>query len=102
MSTKPKVLLILQLPPPIHGASLTGSYIQNSGIINSDLDCIYIRISTKSITNKGFIWQLINLLKLYAKVIGELTKNRFSLIYITPCTSGFFPFYKDLGICLIA
>jgi len=102
MGTKSKILLVLQLPPPIHGASLTGSYIQNSGTINTALDCTFIRISTKSINNKGFIFQLINLLKLYAKVIRELTKNTFSLVYITPCTSGFFPFYKDLGICLIA
>lgn len=102
MSIKSKILLVLQLPPPIHGASLTGSNIQNSEIINSDLDCTFIRISTKSINNKGFIFQLINLLKLYAKVIRELIKNRFSMVYITPCTSGFFPFYKDFGVCVIA
>lgn len=102
MSTKPKVLLILQLPPPIHGASLTGLNIQNSGIINSYLDCTFVRISTKSINHKGFIFQLINLVALYAKVIGKLATNRFSLVYITPCTSGFFPFYKDFGICLLA
>jgi glycosyltransferase involved in cell wall biosynthesis len=102
MSTKPKVLLILQLPPPIHGASLTGLNIQNSKIINSDLDCTFVRISTKSLNYEGFIFQLVNLLALYAKVIGKLTTNRFILVYITPCTSGFFPFYKDFGICLLA
>jgi len=102
MSTKSKILLILQLPPPIHGASLTGSNIRNSEIINSDLDCTFIRISTKPINNKGFLFQLINLLKLYAKVIGKLTTNRYSLVYVTPCSSGFFPFYKDFVICILA
>jgi glycosyltransferase involved in cell wall biosynthesis len=102
MSSKPKILLILQLPPPIHGNSLTGSNIQNSAIINSDFDCTFVRISTQPINNKGFILQLVNLVKLYFRLIAKLTRNRFSLVYITPCTSGFFPFYKDLGICLLA
>jgi glycosyltransferase involved in cell wall biosynthesis len=102
MSTKPKILLILQLPTPIHGASLTGSYIQNSEVINSDLDCTYVRISTKPIHNKGFVFQLINIVKLYVNVFAKLATNRFSLVYITPCSSGLFPFYKDFGICLLA
>ena len=41
----PKVLLILHLPPPIHGAAMVGKYIHESQYINKTFDCQYINLA---------------------------------------------------------
>ena len=33
-----KILFILHLPPPIHGAAMMGKYIQESELIDSSFD----------------------------------------------------------------
>ena len=43
---KNSILFILHLPPPIHGASMVGKYIQESKLINSSFDCYYINLAT--------------------------------------------------------
>ena len=37
---------MLQIPPPVHGSSLVGSYIQKSTIINEKFKTAYINIGT--------------------------------------------------------
>lgn len=34
-----KVLFILHMPPPVHGASMVGKYIHDSKIINNAFEC---------------------------------------------------------------
>ena len=43
---KPRILFILHLPPPIHGAAMMGKYIQESELINSSFDCFCINLAT--------------------------------------------------------
>lgn len=44
---KPKILFILHLPPPIHGAAMMGKYIQESELVNSSFDCFCINLATE-------------------------------------------------------
>lgn len=95
------VLFIMQIPPPVHGASVTGENIKKSSVVNAKFNCSFIRIST--VTERGgLIRRLGSIFSLYFKVVRTLTSNKFDLVYLTPCSSGFLPFYKDLGLCLIS
>lgn len=97
---KRKVLFIIHLPPPVHGASLIGKYIEESNYINNHYVCNFINLSTsrslseigKSSLKKFVIYLKINLLVLY-----NLLFTKFDLYYMT-LTSKSFGFYKDLII----
>ena len=43
---KSKVLFILHLAPPVHGASMVGSYIQGSTLIKEIFETAFVNLST--------------------------------------------------------
>ena len=46
--TKPSILFILHLPPPIHGAANIGLNIKQSSLINNSFNCDYINLTTQA------------------------------------------------------
>lgn len=97
MISKVKILFILHLPPPIHGASMMGGFIKNSELINSEFECKYINLTiAQSLEDvgKGGLKKL----KLFKRKLKEI-KNSIKVfkpnwIYITPNSAGG-AFYKD-------
>lgn len=94
---KPKILFILHLPPPIHGAAMMGKYIQESELINSSFDCFCINLATADnlsdighVSSKKLL-KYFFLLKHISHVIREI---RPELVYITPNARGK-AFFKD-------
>lgn len=85
------ILFILHLPPPIHGASMVGKYIQESKLINSSFDCYYINLATAGDLSDIGQFSLKKILK-YAfllKQIVHLVKSVHpDLVYITPNARG--------------
>jgi glycosyltransferase involved in cell wall biosynthesis len=100
---KSKILFILHLPPPIHGASLMGKYIRDSSAINSIYDGDYVNLSTSVSLDEGKKWKLKKiflLIKIQLEVFTLLRKNKYDLCYMTLTAAG--PgFYKDLLIVVI-
>ena len=45
---KAKILFIMHMPPPVHGAAMVGQWIHDSKIINNEFDCYYINPSVSS------------------------------------------------------
>lgn len=94
---KPRILFILHLPPPIHGAAMMGKYIQESELINSSFDCFCINLATAgSLSDIGHV-SLEKLLKylLLLRYISHVAKEiRPELVYITPNAGGK-AFFKD-------
>ena len=94
---KPRILVILHLPPPIHGAAMMGKYIQESELINSSFDCFCINLATAgSLSDIGHV-SLEKLLKylLLLRYISHVVKEiRPELVYITPNAGGK-AFFKD-------
>lgn len=98
-----KLLCILHLPPPVHGAANIGQIINRSELINKSFNCDYINLtiarSLKDLDTFKFN-KLFTILRLYYKVILSLIKERYDLCYFTINSSG--PsFYKELLIVLI-
>lgn len=94
---RPTVLMIMHMPPPIHGASAVGQYIRESHLINDSFDCHYINITTaKNLEDIGkadmhkyglFFHKVL-------QVMREIRRLKPDMIYMTPCTTGG-PFFKD-------
>ncbi|MCW5517988.1 glycosyltransferase family 4 protein [Muriicola sp. Z0-33] len=102
MNTK-RILCILQLPPPLHGASLMNSYVINSEVLrrNFTIDIVNLQFA-KSIKEL----EKFSLLKIYkailygfmiAKIV--ITKSP-DLIYFTIAPKGF-AFYRDACYVLL-
>lgn len=91
------ILFILHLPPPVHGAAMMGKYIKDSKLINENLTCTYINLSTaKNFTDisKFKFKKIFSLIKLVIKIFKQLKKEKSDFVYITPNAKGG-PFYKD-------
>lgn len=92
-----KVLFILHLPPPIHGAAMMGKYIHDSKLINEQFDCRYINLAlAKELGDIGKrnikkVDSFIQLLKCIKKNVKDFKPD---LCYVTPNAKGG-AFYKD-------
>ena len=97
---KPIILLILHLPPPIHGAAMMGKYIHDSQLINESFNCHYINLTTATnLTDIGkmSIRKLIQFIQLLHTICKEVKRLKPQLVYITPNAKGG-AFYKDFII----
>lgn len=100
---KNRILFILHIPPPVHGAAMVGHYIQNSKIINETFECQYINLSTT--TNMGEIdrWKLNKIsaiFRLYLNVLSTVIRSRYDFCYMTINSHGL-SYYKEMIIVLI-
>jgi len=100
---RPKILFIMHVAPPVHGAAMVGKYIKESKVINDAFETDYINLSTSeklSESGKAGILKLVRLGQIQLKVIASLFKKDYDLCYVTLTASG--PgFYKDIAIILI-
>ncbi len=103
MQSQKKILFILHLPPPVHGAAMVGKWIKESQIINNAIDGRYLNLSTSESLQdigKGGVQKLISFLKVVKKVIIALFQRKHDLCYMTITAKG--PgFYKDACIVFI-
>lgn len=97
---KYKILFIMHMPPPVHGAAMVGQYIHDSKLINDKFDCHYINLTTaKSLQDigKGGFKKIWKFLKLLGHVVRTLIKVKPQLVYVTPNACGG-AFYKDFVV----
>ncbi len=99
-----KILFILHLPPPVHGASLASKYIHDSVLINETFDTKYINLMTAGSlqdAGKRRIKKVFVFFNIISTVFKTLSRKKFDLCYITLNASG--PgFYKDFFVVLLA
>lgn len=92
-----KILFILHMPPPVHGAAMMGKYIHDSKVINRTFECEYINLtSAKTLQDigKGGIGKYLKYFGLLGKVAWKVLNFRPKLVYVTPTACGV-AFYKD-------
>jgi len=99
-----RVLFAIQLPPPVHGASMINEIIRKSELINKNFDCDYVNISTSKSINqigrKSFI-KIFTTFKILNSIIKKLITKNYDLVYVTISPFGI-GFFKDSLIILLA
>ena len=95
-----RILFVLHLPPPVHGASMVGKYIHDSELVNRVFDCHYVNLTTANSledVGKGGVrklWAFCKKLLEIRKAIGQVRPD---VVYVTPNSAGG-PFYKDFVV----
>ncbi len=97
MKNKPKILFIMHMPPPMHGAAQIGQYIHDSKLINDSFECTYINPSASDnvkdvgkLSLKKILF-LFSFLRRINKMVDDIHPD---LVYITPSSDGW-GFYRD-------
>lgn len=94
---KQKILFIMHMPPPVHGASMVGQFIHDSELVNSSFDCHYVNLAVATRLDeigKGGWHKAKWVLKKLMEVRKAVKSVKPDLVYITPNLAGI-PFYKD-------
>lgn len=99
----PRLLFIMQLPPPVHGVSVMSKIVHESSLIRQAFRCHFIDLSTsKSVTDlqKQKFYKWIKAFKLFVTTCSYLLFFRYKKVYITvfPYGPGF---VKDMCIVLL-
>ena len=99
-----KILFTIQLPPPVHGASMINNVIKSSELINRSFDCDFVNISTSrsidQIGKKSFI-KVLSIFKILGSVLRKLYTKNYDLVFVTLSPFGV-GFFKDSFIVLLA
>ena len=94
----PKVLFIVQLPPPIHGAALRNQFLSKSKLINEkfSISILPLRFAqdVKDI-GKFSIMKLLKMVNYSLKLIYQLLINRPDMVYYNFAVKGI-AFYRDV------
>ena len=94
---KQKILFIMHMPPPVHGAAMVGQYIYDSKLINEKFEGHYINLTTaKNLQDIGKVGirKLVDFYALLRKIRRSLKTINPDLVYVTPNACGG-AFYKD-------
>lgn len=98
-----KILLLLHLPPPVHGSSMVGQYIKDSLVINQEFDTHYINLGTSKTIDeigKNPLGKIKGYVSIVYKTIKQLITNKPTLVYLAINARGI-GFYKDVVIALL-
>lgn len=95
---KPKILFIMHMPPPVHGAAMMGKYIHDSKLINETFNCSYINpsasLNVKEV-GKMNLGKIIFFFKNTFNIIYTAIKEKPNLCYYTPTSDGW-GIYRDM------
>ena len=100
MNNNPKVLFIMHMPPPVHGAAMMGKYIHDSKIVNKAFECRYINPTTATNLEdigKIGVRKLRDFYSLLRKIRRTVKDFAPDIVYFTANACGG-PFYKDFII----
>ncbi|MDO6739087.1 glycosyltransferase family 4 protein [Wenyingzhuangia sp. 2_MG-2023] len=97
---KNKILFCLHIPPPVHGSSMVGKYINESVVINNTFLTKYVNLGTSDNVDeigKGDIRKLLKYIRIIFKIWYQLLVFRPEVCYLAMTAKGG-AFYKDVVI----
>ncbi len=95
---KPKILYLIQLPPPVHGVSTINSLIYNSPVVNGGMETCLVELKFSdrlSRLRRNSPGKIIKLLRMMRRLRKTLAAEKPDLVYfsIMPVGKGF---WRDL------
>lgn len=100
MNTKPRILFVLHLPPPVHGAAMVGKCIHDSERVNRAFSCHYVNLTTAQNLEdigKGGLKKLKAFVRKLMEIRKVIKSTKPDAVYVTPNSAGG-PFYKDFVV----
>ena len=88
--SKPRILFVLHLPPPVHGASLVGSFIRESALVEEAFETRWVNlaVSTRLSEVRRFTFRKVfTILRLLREVRATVRSWRPDLVYMTPSST---------------
>lgn len=67
-----RVLFITPLPPPVHGSSIVSEFIKNSKLINDEMDCHFVNLSTSRSVGENGKFHIVKLFRFFYVVFGRV------------------------------
>ena len=98
--SKPRVLFVMHMPPPVHGASVMGAQIRDSRMMADAFEGRYLNLSASASLEeigKGRLKKLWFVVRLLRQVRRELRGWKPDLVYLTP-TSTLPALFKDYAV----
>lgn len=95
-----KILFILHLPPPVHGAAVVGQYIHDSALMKAEFDERFVNLATASgleDIGRFRVRKIVSFLRLLWQVFRQVRAFQPDLVYIIPNAKGG-AFYKDFMV----
>lgn len=102
MIKKKKILFMIPLPPPIHGAAMMGEYLRTSRLITSMFNCTFVNtLLSRDIKDNVYgIAKLWRYLSIWIKILYLCIFNRYDLCCFAITCYGI-GFLKDAPLVLI-
>lgn len=95
--SKPHILFIVPLPPPVHGSAMMCQYIKDSRLINDTFHCDYVNLSTSRRMDeigKRSVKKIFRFIGSYFSVLGKLFTHHYDACYLAITCHGM-GFLKD-------
>lgn len=91
-SVKPRILFILHLPPPVHGAAVMGKTVRDSALVAEAFEAHWINLSASSAlaeVGRVSLRKIRFLVRLLRNIRKEVRTFRPDAVYFTPTSYGF-------------
>lgn len=98
-----KVLLLLHLPPPVHGSSVMGNYMISSSLIRRAMEIRHINLSSsREIRDVGRVgWLKFSMIvQTFVLLLKELQRFKPDSVYFALSTTGF-GFFRDFILIML-
>ena len=84
---KPRILFLMHMPPPVHGAAVMGGIVRDSEVIRERFECRFVNYSISRTMDEidRFSWKKIPVVaRLLGRVFREVVRFRPDVVYVTP------------------
>lgn len=101
--SKPRILFITPLPPPVHGSAMVSQYIKDCKELQEEFICDFVNLSTSRNIDeigKKSVMKYIRFIGAYFITFWKLLTRRYSLCYLAITCHGM-GFLKDAPFVLL-
>lgn len=84
---KPRILFLMHMPPPIHGAAVVGGIVRDSEVLRDRFECRYVNYSISRTLDEIARFSLKKIpvvARLLSQVFREMKSFRPDIVYVTP------------------